>query len=326
VNASDGISLLEFLDSPLVVGDPEGRVIYANRAFQRSFCESGEQPLGGDLAALFAGGGREAILKAVAEVCESGEPVHFRLRENEHPYLAVASPIEVDRNPVGVLILFTDEPVVNERLLTFHRVIQEPLEEIQDCLEQLIEQTGGRRSEYFRSVVERGLGALVRARKWSDELHAVLTGQVSRDSLDAHFDPVRAVREVASRVSEEFERVGAELDLLVPPQLPAACGEAALLETALEGLLRHRLSEVDRGTCFALTARRMGSGGEDRTMLISVVQLAPESPAEAAGGRDQPPESDAVKEAVAALGGRMVTLSVNGVGLVTAIRLKLLEV
>lgn len=61
-------------------------------------------------------------------------------------------------------------------------------------------------------------------------------------------------------------------------------------------------------------------------MLISVVQLAPESPAEAAGGRDQPPESDAVKEAVAALGGRMVTLSVNGVGLVTAIRLKLLEV
>jgi len=261
----------------------------------------------------------------VAEVCDRGQSVQFRLRENEHGYLAVASPIEVDRNRVGVLILFTDEPVVNERLLTFHRVIQEPLEEIQECLEQLIEQTGGRRSEYFRSVVERGLGALVRALKWSDELHAVLTGQGSKDSTDAHFDPVRVVREVASHVSEEFERVGAELDLLVPAQLPAACGEAALLETALEGLLRHRLSDADQGTSFALTARRMGSG-EDRTMLISVVELSPEPPGEVSRGKPELPESDAVQEAVAALGGRLVTLFVSAVGRVTAIRLKLLEV
>ena len=280
--------------------------------------------LGAELAALFAGGGREAILKAVAEVCDRGEPVHFRLRENERGYLAVASPIEVDRNRVGVLILFTDEPVVNERLLTFHRVIQEPLEEIQECLEQLIEQTGGRRSEYFRSVVERGLGALVRARKWSDELHTVLTGRLSGALDAAHLDPVRVVREVVSRVSEEFERAGAELDLLVPAQLPAACGEAALLETALERLLRQSLSEADHGTCFALSARRMGSG-EARAMLISVVRLLPESSVEADCGQDELPESEAVQEAVAALGGRTVTLSVAGVGRVTALRLKLFE-
>lgn len=30
-------SLLNFLDAPIVVGDPEGRVIYVNPAFERAF-------------------------------------------------------------------------------------------------------------------------------------------------------------------------------------------------------------------------------------------------------------------------------------------------
>ena len=322
MNVSDGISLLDFLDAPLVVGDPEGRVIYANPAFEQGFCHSREKSLGGELATLFAGGGREAILTAVAEVCASGQTVHIRVRENDRGYLAVASPIEVDRDRVGVLILFTNEPVANERLLTFHREIQQPLEEIQECLEQLIEETGGRRSENFRGVVEQGLGALIRARKWSNELHALLTGPDSQRAQQASLDPVRVVRQVASRLSGDFERAGSELDLLVPAQLPPARGEDALLETALERLLRQRLFEAGEDTCFTLTARRMGSG-DDRAMLIAVIDQPREPRAEAGGETGERLESSAVREAVAALGGSVRTLSYRGVGRVTAISLRL---
>ena len=40
-----------------------------------------------------------------------------------------------------------------------------------------LEQTGGRRAERYRGLLERGLGALERARKWNDELHRMLCGR-----------------------------------------------------------------------------------------------------------------------------------------------------
>ena len=145
---AQGQSLLNFLDAPLLVGDPEGRVIFANDAFQRDLCPNGESPNGEPLASLFAGGGREAVLTSVAEVCSRGESVHFRLREGGRGYLALASPIQAEESRVGVIILFTDEPLIDGRLLEFHREIQEPLEETLAFLDEMIEETGGRRRSY----------------------------------------------------------------------------------------------------------------------------------------------------------------------------------
>ena len=79
-----------------------------NPAFESRFCQSGASPRGEHLAALFAGGGREAILAAVASVCTEGRTVNFRLREDGAGYLAVASPIQAEGNQVGVVILLTD--------------------------------------------------------------------------------------------------------------------------------------------------------------------------------------------------------------------------
>ena len=96
-----GASLLDFLDEPVLVGDPEGRVIYANPAFEESF-EFGPSARGMSFAQLFEGGGREAFLQAVAQVCETGETVRFRLREEGRGYIGVASPIEACVIVVGM--------------------------------------------------------------------------------------------------------------------------------------------------------------------------------------------------------------------------------
>ena len=85
---SDSLSsLLNFLDAPLMIGDPEGRVIWVNPAFEQTFTCDGEYVRGQALAALFDGGGREAVLGAVAEVCTRGETVRFRLKKDDVGFL-----------------------------------------------------------------------------------------------------------------------------------------------------------------------------------------------------------------------------------------------
>ena len=104
-------SLMDFVGAPVVVGDPDGRAVYINPAFESHFGISRVAATGQPLASLFEGGGREAVLRAVAEVCAGGETVRIYLKENEVRYMATASPIVAEQGRVGVVILLTSEPV-----------------------------------------------------------------------------------------------------------------------------------------------------------------------------------------------------------------------
>ena len=325
--SADGVSLISFLDAPLLVGDPDGRVVFVNPAFERCFCP-GDDVLGKEMASLFEGGGREALLNAVAEVCANGSTVRFRMREESRGYLGICSPIEAPmQSPleargdrVGVVILLCDEPEMDARLLAVQHEIQEPLDEALHCLEQLIEQTGGRRNEAFRSAVEVGLGAVTRARKWSDELTAALKGRPGGASADSSLDPVRVLREAAARVSSQFSEAGLGLDLLVPAQLPVARGDDVLLETALVRLLRLRMAKAEPGSAIALAARVMGRDAH-RAILITVV----DHPRRSASGKDDTDDREprSLCEAVELLGGRVHTVSIADAGRATAVRLPL---
>jgi hypothetical protein len=309
--------LISYLDTPIVVGDPDGRVAYVNPAFVERFeIEAGsvrERPV----AELFEGGGREAVLGAIARVCQTGETVRFRLRERGQGWNAVASPIEAEDDRVGVLILLVQEDVANVRLLAFHREIQEPLEELGAALDELFEQTGGRRAERYRGLVENGMRALERVRKWSDELHAMLSGGRLAPRI-GDLDPVRLVRHAAARVLGDFEADGVELDLLVPAQLPAARGDATALESVLVQLLRSRLRAAQPGASFTLAARLVG-GGARPEVRISLVDppgregLAPSPALEL--------ESPLLRESIAASGGRVHTLADPVAGRVTALHI-----
>ena len=61
-------SLLDYLDAPVLVGDPDGRVVHLNPSFESRFDVSLKEAQGGMVASLFGGGAREAMLRAVAEV------------------------------------------------------------------------------------------------------------------------------------------------------------------------------------------------------------------------------------------------------------------
>lgn len=318
----DGISLLNFLDAPFVVGDPDGRIVYVNPAFARCFANGSADVVGTEMAAVFSGGGREAMLSAVALVCGKGRTVRFRIREEGRGFLGVASPIEATASVradspegrLGVVILLLDEPGMDARLASVQREIQEPLEEAIACLDELIDQTGGRRNERFRAAVERGAGALSRARKWAVELTAALEGRPSKGSGET-LDPVHVLRQAAARVATLFEEAGVALDVLVPAQLPIASGDGERLETALVRLLRLRMAKAEPGSAVMLAGRRMGRDA----VLISVVDRPRRAGAPDEDHDDREPKS--LCEAVEPLGGRVHTVSIANAGRATAVRL-----
>jgi hypothetical protein len=120
------------------------------------------------LASLFEGGGREAVLQAVVQVCGGSNSVRFRLRDDGVGYAALASPIEVEQGRVGVLILLTEEVHVTDLVPVLQREIEEPLDELARCLSELSQQLGRRADPSCKALLEDAARTLGRLRKRSE--------------------------------------------------------------------------------------------------------------------------------------------------------------
>ena len=311
-------SLLTFLDAPVVVGDPEGRTAYVNPAFAARFRPEGGDATGQPLSVLFEGGVREAVLRAVVECCEQGRSVRFRLRHSGVGYTAVASPIVAEDARVGVVILLVESGVAEERLLGLQREISEPVGELRRVLDELLEQTGGRRDERYRALVEEGTKALARVQKWSEELTALVAGRPGASVTNASFDPVRVVQDVAARLRGEFAALGIELEVLMPARLPRVRGDGARIELALVRLLQGRLASARESASVTLAARPIGRG-EARAIVISICD-APRGDGLSMADPTEPLPS-LVTDVVRELGGEIRSAADPLVGRTTAIRL-----
>jgi nitrogen-specific signal transduction histidine kinase len=312
------VSLLTFIDAPVVVGDPEGRTAYVNPAFTARFRPSGDDPTGQPLSVLFEGGVREAVLRAVVECCEQGRTVRFRLRHGGVAYAAVASPIVAEDARVGVVILLVESSAAEERLIGLQRELSEPVGELRRVLEELLEQTGGRRDERYRALVEDGSRALARLRKRCDELTTLVAGPPAAPRAEACFDALRVLRDAAARVRGDFAALGIELEVLVPAQLPRVRGDGSRVEMALVRLLQERLSTARESRSVTLAARPIGRG-EARSIVISIG----DTPAAEGSAKADPPTPvpPIVLEIVRELGGEIRTAADPLMGRTTAIRL-----
>jgi PAS domain S-box-containing protein len=312
-------SLLSFLDAPVVVGDPEGRAVYVNPAFEERFGQAADEVAGLPLAELFQGGGREAVLRAVAEVCERGESVRFPLRERGAAFQAVVSPIVADEARVGAVILLKEEVEGVERLLALQREIADPLSELEATLQSLHEQTGGRRSLQHRADLEDALRALARVRKWCDELRDTLAGKAAGVAAAGRFDPAQLVRQVARRLETRGGPGGPTIELLAPASLPLGRGDAAKLEAILLRASQDRLEADPPPAALTLGARCIGRDAE-RALLVSLTERA----------RAQSPlaplrEAALVAEVLAACGGALHVASDPALGRATLLRFPLAD-
>ena len=128
------------------------------------------------------------------------------------------------------------------------------------------------------------------------------------------------VRKVADRVSRDLERVGGELDLLIPQQLPPVRGQAEGVEAALVEVIQYHLQQSDGDNQLTLSARMIGAPGR-QSLLFSVVQpSAGESDVRVAVTEPSP---RAIRERVQRLGGGIYAMANESLGRVTSIQFQL---
>jgi hypothetical protein len=129
------------------------------------------------VANLFAGGGREAVLRAVARVCDpqsQAGSARFGLLVDDRGYKALASAVEAEGGRVGVILLLVRESAAESRLQSFRREVQSPLEDLYECLARVVERASGPEAAAQRLAIADGVRALDRIHKWSDGLAASL--------------------------------------------------------------------------------------------------------------------------------------------------------
>ena len=298
-------SLLSYVDTPVLVADPDGSAVYANPSFEARFAlpQGGAQGL--PLAILFEAGGREEVLRAFADVCGGGPPSRFRLRVGGTGYVALVSPIATESARIGAILLLTEEMIGGEKLLAFHRAVQEPVDDLAHCLDTLLEQTGGRRSERYRTLVEDSLRALQRLRKWTDELQNIALGRPGGTSPGARFDLRRLLRRTAAGVERG---AGCTVELSVPAELPPLRGDGERLEAALVHWLRARLARTGAPS-LTLAAKALPTGKSASILLL----ITEGTPVRSAGAAAKEPELDLLRDAVASLGGNL-RVTPSGVG------------
>ena len=287
-------SLLSFLDAPVVVGDPDGRAAYVNPAFEACFAVSADAVKGQPLAALFEGGVREAVLSAVAEVCEQGASTRFRLRHSGVGYAGMASPIVAQDARVGFVILLFENTAEHERVHSLQRQLHQPVEELSRVLDDVAEQKAV--PEKIEALVEEGQRSLQRWRRTSEEFETLLTGRRSGPEEEG-FDPAPVVRDVVQRMTEAFSSAGIAFEGRVPVRLPPLGGDRTRLEALLLQMLRTRLAVCVAGAQVSLAAGALERQGIP-SVVFRVVHSSPDSSGENAWS-----EPDSVVRLVHEFGG-----------------------
>lgn len=308
-------SLLSFLDAPVVVGDPDGRAAYVNPAFEGCFAVSAGAVKGQPLAALFEGGVREAVLSAVAEVCQQGTSTRFRVRHGGVGYAGMASPIVAQDARVGFIILLLENTAEHERVHALHRRMQQPVEELSGLLDDLAGQKES--PEKLGALIDASQRALERLSRASEEFSTLLTGRHGRADEEG-FAPAPLVREVARRMQEEFSAAGVQFEAQVPGQLPQLPGDPSRLTALLLQLLRSRLVVCGAGSRVSLAIGALERQGVPSVVFRVVHQAAGD-------GDDTWSEPDGVARLVYELGGEFRVRQDRSGAFATAIRLTALS-
>lgn len=310
MSASEEISLLGYLNTPIMVGDPDGNIVYANPSFRARFGASVEDPVGMPLAAVFGGGAREVVLKATAEVLQRGQAARLQLREGGYGYVGLASPIEAEDDRVGVVMVMLEEQSNEEYLTALTDEISDPIADALRGLQSLSSLMKADATEDQQALIDRSLRSLETAKKWMGELQAAVRGGKPQQG---RFDVSASIQRVAERAQKDGE--GADLAVLMPPNLPRVAGTPVVFERVLTQLLRERMRESANGKPITLLARALG-GEQSRSVLVSVVDI-PDAGRRTSSGH--PPES--VQHGMTSIGGDSICVEDSVAGRVTSLRL-----
>jgi hypothetical protein len=269
MSTAESISLLAYVQTPVLVGDPEGCIVYANPTFRDRFCQVGHDPMGEPLAMVFGGGAREAVLRATAEVLQRGQPARLQIREGDYGYIGLASPIEAEDDRVGVVMVLLEEHSNEEYVSGLTDEIAEPIAEATESMQTLTTTLVGRLTDDQQTLFADALRSMESAGKWLRELQTTIR---SAKSQQGRFDVGNSILRVRDRVLNGIE-TKVDFEILMLPNIPRAVGSSVVFERLLTQLLHQRIDEAESGEPVTLLARTFGAEPL-RGVLVSVGVVA----------------------------------------------------
>ncbi len=311
MSAAEDISLLAHLQTPILVGDPDGCIVYANPSFRSRFCQIGDDPMGQPLAMVFGGGAREVVLGVTAEVLQRGQSARMQIREGDYAYTGLASPIEAEDDRVGVIMVLLEEQSNEEYITGLADEIAEPIADVVLSLQKLALTLENQLSDYPTALLERGMRSAESAGKWLRDLQVAIRGGKPQQG---RFDVSNSILRVVDRVSNDMEN-DVDFEVLMPPNLPRVSGTSVVFERLLTHLVCQRIDEARTGECLTLLARTLG-GEQPRGVVVSLVDL-PDADRRSATGF--PPEF--VTQGLASMGGEAICVEDSSAGRVTLMHL-----
>lgn len=312
MSQAEEISLLGFVDTPILVGDPDGCIVYANPSFRRCFGVASDDLMGQPLAMVFGGGAREVVLSVTASVLELGRAARLQIREAGIGFNGLASPIEAEDDRVGVIMVLLEEDSKEEHLSVMIEEVSSPLSAALKNFQGLTQPILARVTEAQRENYEDAIGSLEQAQSSLRELHLVVRGGKPKQG---RFDVSAAIMRASDRVTREhLDEI--DVRVLMPPNLPRVVGTGPTFERLLASLLRQRIDEGKEGHPLTLLARTMAVD-ESRGVLISLVD---QPDATRRKGMGLPPES--LQQGIMAMGGETICVEDSVLGRVTSLRLE----
>lgn len=311
MSTAEEISLLGHLHTPILVGDPDGCIVYANKSFRDRFCDQAEDPVGRPLAMVFGGGAREVVLTATAEVLQRGKAARLQIREGGYGYAGLCSPIEAEDDRVGVVMVMLEEHSNEEHLAGLADEMNEPLTEAAGAMQTLSSQLGSDLLEPQQRVLDQGIAAIESAQRGMRDLSLAIRGGKLQQG---RFDVANSIVRVSERLAHETAD-SIEVEVLMPPNLPRVAGTTVLFERLLSQLLRQRIEEGKTGEPLTLLARTIG-GEQPTGVLVSLVDV-PDT--ERRGATGHPPE--ALQQGMTQMGGEAICVEDSRIGRVTSMRL-----
>ena len=311
MSTAEEISLLGHLHTPILVGDPEGCIVYANASFRERFCGLDDDPVGQPLAMVFGGGAREVVLTATAEVLQRGQAARLQIREGGFGYSGLCSPIEAEDDRVGVVMVLLEEQSNEEHLTGLADEIGEPIADALQAMQKLSDQLGASLLEEQQGLIDRSIRSIDTAQKWMRELSVAIRGGKAQQG---RFDVANSILRVSERINHESTEP-VDFEVLMPPNLPRVSGTTVVFERMLTQLIRQRIKEAKLGQPLTLLARTIG-GDQPKQVLVSVVDV-PDSGRR--GPTGLPPEC--VQQGIGQLGGDAICVEDSSLGRATSMRL-----
>jgi len=230
--------LLAYLDDPVVVVSPKGRVAYFNPAFGRSFEKELQGLVGASLAKSLPGWMARKILAEAAELAARPQPKSFWLRGEGRRYRVSAAPIVFERRYLGAVVTLWDAgPEMARRRQNF--------ELFRFMLNDLGAQADATDDKGQADPVREGLQRL---RDFSE----LFFGEVHPEAGLFQPDRLLALTIKSMRLRAEERKVA--LEESVTRDLPRVKGDAGLLSRVLALLTDYMIHRAGRGQLVVLAA------------------------------------------------------------------------